>query len=318
MASIIKYPKGWRVLIDRRGIRKSKTFTTKQEARDWANAEEAAILGGARASAKLPLGDILDRYAREVSPGKEGHRWEAIRLEKLQRDPVAKIRLSDLVAEDFARWRDQRLREVSPGSVRREMNLLSAVLSVAVREWGLIAESPMRGVRMPKPPQRRERRVHADEIERMAYVAGDDLSAATARAFHAFLFSIETGMRAGEVLSLSPETVDVERRVAELPKTKNGTARQVPLSSEAVRLWQALPGEGVDLTSAQLDALFRKVRDKAKVVGLTYHDSRHEAITRLARVLQPLDLARMVGHRDLKMLLTYYDESAEDIAKRLD
>ena len=44
----------------------------------------------------------------------------------------------------------------------------------------------------------------------------------------------------------------------------------------------------------------------------------HEAITRLARVLQPLDLARMVGHRDLKMLLTYYDESAEDIAKRLD
>lgn len=39
---------------------------------------------------------------------------------------------------------------------------------------------------------------------------------------------------------------------------------------------------------------------------------------RLAKKLNALELARMVGHKDLKMLLRYYNESAEEIAKRLE
>ena len=50
---------------------------------------------------------------------------------------------------------------------------------------------------------------------------------------------------------------------------------------------------------------------------LHFHDARHEGITRLAAVLSVLELARAVGHRDLRMLQTYYNESAEDIAKKL-
>jgi hypothetical protein len=42
------------------------------------------------------------------------------------------------------------------------------------------------------------------------------------------------------------------------------------------------------------------------------------AITRLAKKLDVLDLARMVGHRDLKQLLVYYNESPNTIAERLD
>ncbi|MEM8729843.1 MAG: site-specific integrase [Pseudomonadota bacterium] len=157
-----------------------------------------------------------------------------------------------------------------------------------------------------------------DELARMAHVAGDDLSTATARAFHAFLFSIETGMRAGEVLGLTSGSVDQERQVARLQMTKNGASREVPLSSKVLGLWLALPGDGFELSSRQLDALFRKVRDKAAVEGLTYHDSRHSAVTRLARKLDVLTLARIIGHRDMKQLMTYYDEPAEEIAKRLD
>ncbi len=72
------------------------------------------------------------------------------------------------------------------------------------------------------------------------------------------------------------------------------------------------------LHSRQLDALFRKLRDRAGVEGLTFHDSRHAAITALAKRLEVLELARMVGHTDLKMLMVYYNESAENLAKRLD
>ena len=72
------------------------------------------------------------------------------------------------------------------------------------------------------------------------------------------------------------------------------------------------------INSNSLDALFRKYRDKAGISGLHFHDTRHEAITRLAKKLNVLDLARMVGHKKLNQLMTYYNESAEELAKKLD
>ncbi|OWU78046.1 integrase [Marinibacterium profundimaris] len=318
MASIRKHKSGWRAEVVRKGQRRSKVLPTRQEAKDWAARQEYEILNAQKVAAAAPFGDVLDRYAREVSPGKRGHRWEVIRLERFKKDPIARRQMRELAASDFAEWRDSRLREVSPGTVAREMNLLSSVLTQARREWGMIHENPMKDVRKPSRPPARDRLVTEAELERMAHVAGPDLSTATARAFHAFRFAIETGMRAGEILSLGAETVDTARRVAHLPLTKNGTAREVPLSREAVRLWEALPGPGFDVSSRSLDSLFRKVRDKAGVEGLTFHDSRHAAVTRLARKLDVLTLAKVIGHRDIKMLMTYYDETAEDIAKRMD
>lgn len=318
MASIRKHGTGWRAEVARQGVRRSKVLPTRQAAKDWAARQEYLIMHGDKVAATTPFGDVLDRYAREVSPGKRGHRWEAIRLEKLRRDPIAKRPLGALTATDFADWRDRRLAEVAAPSVRREMTLLAAVLTQARKEWGLLTANPMEGVRKPPNAPPRERRVTQDELDRLAHAAGSDLSNATARAFAAFLFAVETAMRAGEILSLTSETVDTARRVARLPRTKNGDAREVPLSSEAVRLWQSLPGDGFALSAAQLDALWRKVRDRASVSDLHFHDSRHEGITRLSRRLDPLALARAVGHRDIRMLQVYYNESAEDLARRLD
>lgn len=319
MASIRNHGKGWRAEVSRSGVRRSKVFRTRREATDWAAQEEWRILHAPEVAAATPFGEVMHRYAREVSPTKRGARWEIIRLSRLADDPLGAIAMRDLAPADLAAWRDRRLREVSPGSVRREMGLLGAVLTLARREWGLLASSPMEGVRKPSAPPPRDRLPTADELARLAHAAGDDLRHATARAFHAFRFSMETAMRAGEVCALGLCDVDPERRVARLRQTKNGRPREVPLSSEALRLLQALPPADplFGLTPRQLDALWRKVRARAQVDGLTFHDSRHAAITMLAGRLDVLALARMVGHRDLRQLVTYYNESAADLAKRL-
>jgi integrase len=61
------------------------------------------------------------------------------------------------------------------------------------------------------------------------------------------------------------------------------------------------------------------LRDTAKVEGLTFHDSRGAAATKLSKKLDPLELAKMLGHSDLSMLIrVYYRESAESIAQKLD
>jgi len=72
------------------------------------------------------------------------------------------------------------------------------------------------------------------------------------------------------------------------------------------------------MTSGSLDALFRKAKKQALIEDGTLHDTRHLAITRLAKKLNVLDLARMVGHKDLRQLQVYYNESAEDMDTRLD
>lgn len=320
LSSIRKMKNGrWQAQIARGGIRRSKMFDTKQAAKDWAAREEHLALNAKPPGETTTLAAAFKRYANEVSPTRRGERWEIVRLKKLSTYPLAQMTMTDITAKDVAEWRDNRLKEIMPSSVRREMELMSAVFSVARAEWGLIAASPMTDVRRPKASPARKRRVSASEFEALAISAGADLTNATARAHHAFLFAIETAMRAGEIVGLTWGAVDLKARVAHLPMTKNGEPRDVPLSTEAVRLIEALPVADpvFDLTSRQLDVLWRKLRDRAGVVNLTFHDARHEAITRLARRVDVLDLARIVGHRDISQLMTYYDATAGEIAERL-
>ena len=185
----------------------------------------------------------------------------------------------------------------------------------------MISHNPISDIRKPASSPPRDRRVSADEIDKLVEAGGTDLTKATARAVHAFRFAVETAMRAGEIVGLADETVDRETRVATLPKTKNGTTRKVPLSTAALGLLDALPetdGPLFDLTNRQIDVLSRKARDKSKIGNLRFHDSRHEAITRLAKKLDVLSLARIVGHNDVKMLMIYYNATAEELARRLD
>ena len=267
MASIKRYTKGWRAEINRR-VRKAKTFETRQQAVDWAAREESGIIGGESYAAKVAFRDVMARYAREVPPAKKGARWEALRLEAFGRDKLGDVRLSDLAADDLAAWRYRRLRVVAPGTVRREMVLLSSVLNVARKEWRLISKNPLTDVKKPTEPPPRDRLPQPDEFERMAFVAGDDLRLATARAYHAFRFSCATAMRAGEIIGLTWDRVDMVDRVAHLPMTKNGSARKVPMTTEAVELLRELPHLDPvfgGLASRQLDALWRKVRGRAGV-----------------------------------------------------
>lgn len=102
-------------------------------------------------------------------------------------------------------------------------------------------------------------------------------------------------MRAGEIAELEWDRIDLEARVAHLQMTKNGRARDVPLSFEAVLLLEALPqiSPGFGLTPRQIDALWRKVRDKAAVEGLRFHDSRAFALTRISATIDVLTLAKI-------------------------
>lgn len=316
----------WRAEIVRQGVRESATFDTRREAAEWATQREAELLRGARKSAAgaWTVREAFDRYALEVSPSKRGARWERVRLAKLARDAsIATRQLRALTGPDVASWRDRRLREVAPASVAREMNLIRSVFEIARKEWGWLQENPMRDVGRPKSPPPRDRRVSEDEADRICLAlgwAGGPPANASQRVAVMFRFALETAMRAGEIAGLTWGKIHAAEKYAVLPRTKNGEARKVPLSSEALRLLSLMPKDGASVfgvSAALRDALFRRARDRADLSDLRFHDTRHEAITRLARKLDLLDLARMVGHRDLRSLRVYYNATATEIANRL-
>lgn len=311
MASFKKLPSGlWQAQVFKKGVRRSMAFPNKGAAQAWAGQIEAEIMAGVRG--EIPdktFSDLLDRYATEVSANKKGARWETVRIGLLKRDALASVRLRRIDATDVAGWRDRRLKAVSEASVRREWNLLSHACNIAVKEWRWLKENPFHGVRRPKGGRARERLPTEVELQKLARAAEN--SRTWQAAFAAFSFATETGMRASELCGLQ----SISGTVARLHDTKNGTAREVPLSPHAMELWRQ--HGPFSLVPSTLDVNWRKLCKAAGVKDLHFHDSRHVAITQLAQKLDVLELARMVGIKDLRVLMTYYNKPASEIAKKL-
>lgn len=328
MATYRKRKDRWHVELYVKGVRRAGTFTTKREAQAWAAREETSLRE--ETTGKIPnrpFKDLLDRYSREVSSKKRGAVREQQMVTTILRDPVADVSLRVLTPTDIAAWRDRRLKKVSGSTVEREMTILSHACSVARREWGWLKVNPVSDVRRPPPTPARTRRPTSDETEKLLHALGysretppDTISA---RVGAVYLFAIETGMRAGEICSL--EWQHVNERHVHLPQTKNGYARDVPLSAEARRIIEQLRSlTGKEDTvfcvpTASLDALFRKAKARALIEDLHFHDTRREALTRMSKIFGVMELARISGHRDLRVLQNvYYAPSVKDLYDKLD
>lgn len=322
MATIYAKGKGWRAQVCVDGVRDSAVKPTKREAAQWALQREAE-LGGIKL-ADRSFAEALKQYMRDVTPTRRDPRWEEIKIAVLLRDDLARRKLPGLDCDDFALWRDARLKQVKPGTVAREMTLMRAVLEHARRaplRW--IRTNPMREVAWPKTPPGRRRRISPEEVAqvRLAFGLGKSYQAGTAtqRVGLAFLFALETAMRSGEIIRLQWQDVKLGSRYVILRDTKNGDLREVPLTTAACDMLRAIPGEDgpvFGLTDKVRDTLWREARPAA-LRDLHFHDSRAEAIWRLSKKLDVLQLAQVIGHRDLKSLQHYYRATAAELAMQL-
>jgi integrase len=327
MATFAKRGSRWQAQIFVNGIRRCKTFARKDEARAWAAEAEIEIRSGRVAStAGMTVAEMFTRYADEVSETKRGARWERIRLEAIGREEFARMRADSITPEILGQWRDRRLTQVSPGTVLREIGLLTAVFEHARREWRAVTVNPTRDVRKPKQPQHRERLISDDEaaaICRALDYDGGPGYTVRQRIGAMFMLALETAMRAGEINGLRWDRVDTKRRVARLTLTKNGDGREVPLSARAAEIIEAQRGADpvrvFPVNPGSRDTLFRLACKEAGLEDIHFHDTRATACTRLAAnpKIDVLKLARILGHRDISSLRHYYRQTAEDLAKEL-
>ena len=315
----------WQVQVRKKGQPlQTKTFETRALAEQWARSIEVEMDKGvfiSRAEAEsTTLKELLERYLDEVTPLKKGAASETNRLKALMRLPLARRFVASIRGLDIARFRDERLRKVTPSTVKRDLVLLGHAFEVAHKEWGIHFHNPVRDIKLPSENRPRDRRLQAGEETRLLDACRE---ARNPWLLPVVQLALETAMRQGELIRLRWEHIDLNRRTAHLPDTKNGESRTVPLSTTAIRVLRALPRSlhgqafpGVT-TEAIKRAYIRAVR-RAGIENLRFHDLRHEATTRLfEKGLNIMEVASITGHKGLRMLRRYTHLKAEDLALKL-
>ncbi|CAN0619553.1 putative integrase/recombinase HI_1572 [Burkholderia multivorans] len=340
MATYTKRGGMWRAQVRRKGVSLSETFGSKADAVAWATAKEHEInIGKLKPGTTHTVADAMREYEKRVSPTKRAARWEAIRFAAFIRDfpDLAEMPLAEVTSDHMGRWRDARLEgdedagraAVGTATVLREINLYSHVFTTARDEWKWITESPFTGMRRPTEPQPRKRRISDDEVNslllQLGYREDETPKTKSARIGAMLVFAVETAMRAGEIEALTWDAVDVMKRFAHLPRTKTEVARDVPLSPRALTVLKQLEplkkefeGSVFGVDAPARDALFRKAKKAALLGDIHFHDARREALTRLSKIFDVMELAKISGHRDLRILQSvYYAPHAADLADKL-
>lgn len=339
MPTIRKRRSRWQVQIRRKGYPPfTRSFLMRADAEAWGRQQEVALERGDIINVKrdlqaLTLGQLLQRYLKEVTPLKRGAKEESARIGVVLRHAISEIALDRVSATSIASYRDDRLQFVTAPSVRRELSIIRHCFELARKTWGIQMQvNPAAQVIRPPSNPSRTRRLELHELPA--------LEAALRKARNplvrdVFDFALATGMRRGEILSLVWTNVNMANRTAYLPVTKNGDSRTVPLSLAALEvLSRRTQGkENVTRTATQsvdcsnrvfpisangFRLAWERVKRRANVGDLRFHDLRHEAISRFfEKGLNVPEVALISGHRDPRMLFRYTHPRAEDVAQKL-
>ncbi|MDA8328744.1 MAG: site-specific integrase [Betaproteobacteria bacterium] len=321
----------WEAQVRRKGYPpQSKTFNTRSDADLWAATIESEMGRGVfvdRSDAERnTVGDMIDRFTTEFAPfhyklrkdGKEAWRFQCAHLKKA----LGQFSLAALDQKLVAQYRDKRLTLVGSSTVRKELFMLSKVLKFTETECAITLPrgNPVDKIRKPTESKSRDRRLNDEEWQNLKIECRHSRNIYL---WPAVQMAVETGMRQGELLGLSWKTVDAKRRFALLEDTKNGEVRAVPLSPAALAVLEKLPtsisGAVIPVERMTLFHAFQAACRRAGIENFTWHDLRHEALSRLAERgdMTVLELAAVSGHKTLQMLKRYTHLQAEKLAEKL-
>lgn len=328
----------WQAVIRRKGYpNQSGTFDRKIDAEVWARRIEAEMdrrsFVSAAVSERMTFVELAESFEKNFAPHHyRGSAWKH-KLAHL-RSHLGSYSLAAITPPVVAKYRDSRLcdpdprykdRESAPrvtgSTVKTEIDLLSKVLDWGQKECHITLPggNPVLGIRKPKGGKARERRLDPEEwaaLERECQASGNKWL------WTAVQLAVETATRQGELLALDWKRVDFKNRIAFLPETKNGESRAVPLSPKAISVLKGMLGrEGAVFPSERMTLYnaFKAACKRAGIKDFTWHDLRHEALSRLAERgdLSVLEIAAVSGHKTLQMLKRYTHLQARSIADKL-
>lgn len=330
MATVRKLSSGkWNAQVRRKGHPPiSKSFVNQKDANVWVRSIESDMDKGIyinRSSAEnTTFADSLIRYKNEITPSKKGSSRELGRINLWIRNPLSKRSLASLKSIDFAKYRDARLKEVAPGTVRLELALVSHLFTILQKEWNIPVNNPLSNIRKPSPSNARTRRLEDNEKERLLFACKQSRNPLL---YSLVVLAIETGMRLGELLKIEWQDINLTKRIAFLVDTKNGSNRSIPLSQKTMEILSDIPKHIANrrifwIWPKNPDAIsgaWKPALKRAGISGLRFHDLRHEATSLFfEKGLNVMEVAAITGHRSIQMLQRYTHIKPESLLSKLD
>lgn len=315
-----------------------ESFRTKTQAKKWVQDTESAMRDGRHVkiseAKRHTVGDMIKRFVSQWLSKSPQRLKKQASLLSWWNEWCGYLLLADLTPAVIAEGRDQLLNEItvrgalrSSSTVNRYLSALGKALTVAVKEWGWLQDSPMRNVGKPSENPGRERFLSKEEKGRLLQACAESRNL---NLLPIVSLALITGMRFGEIVGLRWGDVDFTRCTITLIKTKNGDRRIIPLTKEAAEIFRSYPTFGAPAdemifrshrnTSSEQKVSIRDAFERTcKRVGISdfrFHDLRHTAASDMAMAgATQGELMAILGHRSPAMTKRYAHYSQEHLLK---
>lgn len=326
---------GWEARVRRKGQKAiQKTFKKKALAERWAHQQEESISAGSfvdyRSAEVVTVKQVLLDYEKDIVSTRSKTCSDGYRIRDLI-TAFGAYNLHTLQPPIIVEHCEERLEQVMPDSVKRELAILSDAINTAIAFRGLsltanpviVAKVILRKRGLMTAGRRRERRLEEGEEQKLLGVTHTNKTVIT----EIIRFVLETGMRRKEIAQMRREDIDWKHSTLVITESKTDRktgkkGRTIPLTTQALAVLRSLParldGAIWGLEAESISQAFERTRDQAGIVDLRFHDLRHEAISRLFELgLTVENVALISGHADWRSLKGYTHPNARKLAKAL-
>lgn len=313
-----------------------ESFRTRTLAKKWIQDTESSIRDGRHfriaEAKKHTVKDLIDRFTSQ---------WLAQFPHRVVRqtaylawwkDRLGHLLLSDLTSTVLADARDALLAEKTPrGNIRnpstanRYLAAFSRALTIAMKEWGWLDDTPMRKVSKPSEGKGRNRLLSIEEKNRLLQACQ---KSPNTHLYPIVSLALLTGMRFGEIVNLRWEDIDYTGKTITLEKTKNGERRILPLTPAVEKMFALCRGTDIEIglvfkpssptnRSGLVDIrnVFVKALKQAEIPDFRFHDLRHAAASYLAmNGATQGELMAILGHKTPTMTRRYAYYSQKHVA----
>lgn len=257
----------------------------------------------------MTLRELCDQYIFQNKPGASTTSEIHCFIRKYGNLGITNITpslIGDLIQEG--------LKIKKPSTLVREISVLKRVFNWGM-DWGLIQSNPISRVSLPKGATKRVRWI-------TLYEEAGLLLASPAWLQNIILFALDSGLRRSEILGLTWENVNMEKKYITVIKSKNGQLRSVPMTEKVFDILSHFPYrsgnvfvfEGAPISVNQLEYEFQKAIKKADIKDLHFHDLRHTCATRMVqRGVDLYSVSVILGHTSMEMTRRYSHHNVDSL-----
>ncbi len=276
----------------------------------------------------IKMVEVIDRFMVEVSPLQQGSHKRNGQIAEHLKKFFSGAMLGDVTPSLLSKYKAARLQAdskrggtVSPDTVRKELSLLRRIFNVAIDEWELCKENPVKKIIKSLPQEnKRVRYVLPEEAEKLRFTLPAWLKPIV-------IVACQTGLRRGNLTQLAVSHLDFEADRIIVGRTKNGDPIGIAMTStvkktlldvirarKVVSPYVFCDEQGKPHSPYKVSVAFKRACKRAKVDNLRLHDLRHDFATLMLRKTKNLvDVQHAMGHKDSRMTLRYAHLLPDDL-----